>query len=79
MQVIAVERWTFWSAVVVAVLGPVLAAGFGMLSISSGNSTVTTGFGGTVTVLVFALLVVSVYLGGTRDPSVRRLPAQPEP
>ena len=78
MQVISVERWTFWAAIVLAVAGPVLSTGFGVWY------TPTNSFGGTswdigawVAALVFVLLLVSIALGGSRDPSVRSLPATP--
>lgn len=79
MQVIAVERWTFWSAVVAAVFGPVLATGFGAVTIASPGGTTTSMFAPALAGVVFVLLIVSVYLGGTRDPTVRRIPVQRTP
>lgn len=76
MQLISVERWTFWTAVVLAVLGPVLNSVVGpMFSLGQGTYVVTEGlFSGPLLVL----LLVSVVLDGSRDPSVRRVPAQPQ-
>lgn len=77
MQVISVERWTFWSALVLAAVGTPLVTGFGtwVTSSSAGGST-SVAFGVATALLVFVLLLVSVALGGSRDPSVRSLPAQ---
>jgi hypothetical protein len=79
MQVISVERWTFWSAVVVAVAGPALSTGFGIWTSSGPNGTTTFAWGGLVAGLVFVLLLVSVIAGGSRDSSVRSLPATAPP
>jgi len=80
MQVICVERWTFWAAIVAAVAGPVLSTGFGVwYSASGANSGTIWDVGGIVAALVLVLLLVSVALGGSRDPSVRSLPATPPP
>jgi hypothetical protein len=77
MQVISVERWTFWAAVVVAVAGVPLATGFGVLSQSCGlGCASSTDLGVSLAFVVFLLLLVSVALGGSRDASVRSLPAR---
>jgi len=74
MQVISVERWTFWAALATAFAGPILTA-WGVSSYTNGGTTWAISW----ISLVFLLLLVSVALGGSRDPSVRRIPAQPEP
>jgi len=77
MQLISVERWTFWGGVAAAFFGPLitaLAQGLGWLS----TATPTYPEAGWLSI-VFVLLLVSVALGGSRDPAVRRVPAQPEP
>jgi len=76
MQLISVERWTFWSAVVLAVTGAPLSTGVGVWY--NPNTGVSEGIGASLAALVFVLLLVSVVLGGSRDPSVRSLPASPE-
>ncbi|HYA54945.1 MAG TPA: hypothetical protein VEG42_05015 [Thermoplasmata archaeon] len=76
MQLISVERWTFWGGVAAAFFGPLITAvleGLGWLS----YTTPTDAEAGWLPI-VFVLLLVSVALGGSRDPSVRRVPAQPE-
>ena len=78
MQVIAVERWTFWSAVVLAATGPALSSGIGDWVYTQGPSTaISLQVGGVIAGLVFVLLLVSVLAGGTRDPSVRSIPPLP--
>ena len=76
MQLISVERWTFWSAVVLAVAGAPLSTGLGVWY--NPNTGVSEGIGASLATLVFVLLLVSVVLGGSRDPSVRSVPASPE-
>jgi hypothetical protein len=75
MQLISVERWTFWSALVVAGVGPILETLVGPTITSGGTSETTLGF---TAGPVFILILVSVALGGSRDPSVRSVPAQPQ-
>jgi hypothetical protein len=77
MQVISVERWTFWSAVAacwVGLLSPT-AAPNGVL-VAGGT---TWNLFATFLTLALILTLVSVALGGTRDPSVRRLAASRSP
>ncbi len=76
MQLISVERWTFWSAVVLAVAVAPLSSGVGVWY--NPSTGVSEGIGASLAVLVVVLLLVSVVLGGSRDPSVRSLPASPE-
>jgi hypothetical protein len=77
MQVITVERWTFWAAVVVAVAGMPLSTGFGILSKSCGfGCASSTDLGVSLALVVFLLLLASVGLGGSRDPSVRSFPSR---
>jgi hypothetical protein len=75
MQVISVERWTFWTGIAAAFLGPLIA----MVLTAVGWTSVTPSdaVAGWFPV-VFVLFLVSVALGGSRDPSVRRIPAQPQ-
>jgi hypothetical protein len=74
MQVISVERWTFWAAVVVAVLAGPLSTGFGGVWNSCGSGCVSgIDLGVSLTFVVFILLLFSVVMGGSRDPSVRSL------
>lgn len=77
MQVISVERWTFWTAVLIAAVGIPLSSNFGFFVQSCGfgcATSVNLGIG--LSFVVFILLLVSVAIGGSRDPSVRRLPAR---
>ncbi len=76
MQLISVERWTFWGAVVLAVAGAPLSTGVGVWY--NPNTGVSEGIGASIAALVFVLLLVSEVLGGSRDPSVRSIPASPE-
>ncbi|HTT46091.1 MAG TPA: hypothetical protein VMH38_08810 [Thermoplasmata archaeon] len=71
MQVISVERWTFWAALVTTVAGPIITS----IETSSYTNGSTTWSISWISV-VFVLLLVSVALGGSRDPSVRRIPYQ---
>ena len=73
MQVISVERWTFRSAV--AVFGPVPATGFGNFTRGSNGTATTVAFASVVALVVFVWLLASVAMGGSREPSVRSLPA----
>jgi uncharacterized membrane protein YhaH (DUF805 family) len=75
MQVIAVERWTFWAAVLTMVIGFVVGSTVGTyVDPTSGTSwDLTPG----VFTLALALFLVSLAVGGSRDPSVRRIPPQP--
>jgi hypothetical protein len=78
MQLISVERWTFWTAVVLAVATPVLSTGIGVIYSSTGaNSGTSWDVGAFVGALVWVVLLVSVASGGSRDPSVRSVPASP--
>jgi hypothetical protein len=80
MQVISVERWTFWSAVIVAVVGAPLTTAFGTLSYASGGGGIwSLDVGLLLALVVWVLLLVSVAMGGSRDPSVRRIPAHTPP
>ncbi len=80
MQVISVERWTFWTAVVIAALGIPLSSNFGLFVSSCGFGCVTSvSLGIALSFVVFLLLLVSVAIGGSRDPSVRSLPARAGP
>ncbi|HYB78561.1 MAG TPA: hypothetical protein VEG66_02220 [Thermoplasmata archaeon] len=72
MQLISVERWTFWAGLATAFLAPILTAL--LPSYVSNGTTVTISW----VSLVFILLLVSVALGGSRDPSVRQVPARPD-
>jgi hypothetical protein len=77
MQVISVERWTFYAAVVVAVAAIPLSTGFGMLTQSCGFGCATNvDLGTALSGLAFILLLVSLAVGGSRDPAVRQLPAR---
>ncbi len=76
MQVIAVERWTFWTAVLLAVAGPIAATGFGVWSTTSNGETTSMSVAGVVATASFVLLLISVAMGGSRDPSVRTLKAR---
>ena len=73
MQLISVERWTFWAAMATAFFGPILSAL--LFPGTASNGTVTTLPWVSV---VLILLLVSVALGGSRDPTVRRVPVQPD-
>jgi hypothetical protein len=75
LQLISVERWIFWSAVVLAATEPWLSTNFGTLVIASTGDSIF--LGSLVGGLVFILLLVSVGLGGSRDPSVRKAPTAP--
>jgi hypothetical protein len=75
LQLISVERWIFWSAVVLAAAGPWLSTNFGTLVNASPGESIF--LGSSVGGLVFILLLVSVALGGSRDPFVRKAPAAP--
>jgi len=72
MQVIAVERWTFWTAVLI------LVAGFVVQTVVGPVYDFTTGTTYDFVPGLFSggliLFLVSVALGGSRDPSVRSLP-----
>jgi hypothetical protein len=75
MQVIAVERWTFWAAMLA------LIGGFGVSAISEPNLSAFSGtsydIGPAVFSLALVLFLVSVAVGGSADPSVRRIPEEP--
>ena len=73
MQVISVERWTFWTAVLVSVVGMVAQWLIGTIQLGGGFfiDPAEAGLG-----LGFVLFVVSAALGGSRDPTVRRIPPQ---
>jgi len=72
MQLISVERWTFWSGLAVAFFGPLVTVVIlPMFGIDAG--TFTTDW----LPVVLILMIVSVAIGGSRDPSIRRVPAQP--
>ena len=73
MQLISVERWTFWTGLATAFFGPIVSAVFLPGTPSNGVS-----YSADWLAVVFALFLVSVALGGSRDPSVRRVPAQPD-
>jgi len=73
MQLISVERWTFWAGMATAFFGPILTAV--LLPSAASNEATTTIPWVSVVLIVF---LVSVALGGSRDPSVRRVPAQPD-
>jgi len=73
MQIIAVERWTFWAAVLTLVVGFVVDSTVG--TYVSPNSGMSWDLAPGIFVLAFVLFLVSLALGGSRDPSVRRLPA----
>jgi hypothetical protein len=77
MQLISVERWTFWSAVVLAVAGAPLSTGLGVWY--NPNTGTSEGIGASIATAVFVLLVVSLVLGGSRDPAIRTVPPSPEP
>jgi hypothetical protein len=75
MQVIVVERWTFWAAVLVMV------AGFALSATVGSNINPVTGTSYDLTPGIFALglvlFLVSLAFGGSRDPSVRKIPPLP--
>jgi len=73
MQLISVERYTFWAAVVLAVFGPVMATGFSTYCQPGTGGCV--GFGSGLAVVVVILLILSWAMGGTHDPAVRQVPA----
>ena len=76
MQLISVERWTFWTGLGAAFFGPLLTAvltGIGWLTTANLGDTE----GGWL-VVVLVLMLASVALGGSRDPSVRSVPAPHE-
>lgn len=73
MQVISVERWTFWTAVVTAVVAPILTNGFGVWAVTSDGGVTSTALAVPIESLAFVLLLVSVALGTSREPSVRRV------
>jgi hypothetical protein len=76
MQIISVERWTFWAAVVLAGVGPIASPIIGsMIGAQNGNLYPGGLFAGPL----FVLLLVTVAFGGSRDPSVRSIPASPPP
>lgn len=74
MQVISVERWTFWSAVVI------LLAGLVVQTVAGPTYNFTTGVAYSVAPEVFAagliVFLVSLVLGRACDPNVRRFPGQ---
>ena len=74
MQLISVERWTFWAAVVLALVGPIAHGWIGSTYTSGSTTIVTDGLFATP---LFIVLLVSVALGGSRDPAVRRVAAPP--
>jgi hypothetical protein len=73
MQLISVERWTFWAGIATAFFGPMVSTVL-LPSAASNATTVTVSW----LPAVLILFLVSVSLGGSRDPSVRRVPAQPD-
>ena len=73
MQLISVERWTFWAALATAFFGPILSA-----VLVPGAASDGTTFALPWVSVVLVLLLASVALGGSRDPSVRRVPVQPD-
>jgi len=73
MQLISVERFTFWAAMATAFFGPILSAV--LLPNAAANETTATLPWVSV---VLVLLLISVALGGSRDPSVRQVPAPPD-
>jgi len=70
-----VERWTFWWGVLAAAGGVILLGPIGQLDNSSSGSSVDVAYAWFIGVLV--LFLVSVALGWTRDPSVRRVRRTP--
>jgi len=72
MQLISVERWTFWAALAALVAGFVVEVAGGGTYTANG---VTWNLSGIVVSVAFFLLLATVALGGSRDPSVRRIPA----
>jgi len=72
MQVIAVERWTLWAAMLTMICGFIGSA------VSEPNLSAFSGtnynVGPGIFVLALVLFVVSVAVGGSADPSVRRIP-----
>jgi len=75
MQLISVERWTFWTAVVLAGVSPILNTIYEATYGSGGTGEGILGLTGGAVLL---LLLVSVGFGGSRDPSVRSVFSQPE-
>jgi len=73
MQLISVERWTFWTGLATAFFGPIISAVLFPSTLSNGASVSIDWLA-----VVLILFLVSVALGGSRDPSVRRVPAQLE-
>jgi len=72
MQVIAVERWTFWGAVLLMVVGFAVESVVGPIYNFSGGTEYDPAYA----IFVAALIVflASVILGISRDPTVRNLP-----
>ena len=73
MQIISVERWTFWTGFAIVFLG---FAFDGVTYTTYASGTTTWNVGPWVILLGFALLAISVGLGNSCDPSVRRLASQ---
>jgi len=75
MQVISVERWTFWLAVLLCVAGIAVDAVIG--PIYNFTTGLEYSFGPPLFTAGLLVFLVSVALGGWCDPSVRRFPGQP--
>jgi len=70
-QLISVERWTFWWGILSVVAGVILLGPLGQVNDFSSGFSVDLGYAWFI--LALAILLVSVALGWSRDPSVRQV------